>query len=364
MTDQPTNGYFAVIGTYTHGASEGIYVCEMDPKSGNLSNVSSVGGVKNPTFIAIHPTNSYLYAISEVIELSDPRAGHVVAYAINRGTGQLTKINETSSVGSGPCHISVDQTGKFALVANFQSGSVAVIPINNDGAVGEATDFVQHVGSSVNPERQTGPHAHSINLDPGNCHAVVADLGLDQVIIYRFDPIRGTLSANDPFVYKSAAGAGPRHFDFHPNGRYAYLINEIGNTLTGFNYVSETGALETIGTKSTLPDDFTGTSHTADIHVSPSGKYVYGSNRGHDSIIIFEINQSDGSFRLVDVESTLGRVPRNFAIDPSGSFLYAANQDTSDIFTFRINPINGRLKPTGNVVHVPNPVCIKFVPKM
>jgi 6-phosphogluconolactonase len=299
--------------------------------------------------------------VGEVSDFAGKKSGGVSAFAIDASTGNLTLLNQQSSGGTGPCHLVVDKAGKNVLVANYGGGSVAVLPIQADGRLSEATCFIQHTGKSVNPRRQEAPHAHSINLDAANNFAFVADLGLDKVLVYRFDAAKGTLTPNDPPAASVAPGAGPRHFAFHPGGRYAYVINEMGNTVTAFNYDAQKGVLTEIQTLSTLPQGYTEVSHTAEVQVHPSGKFLYGSNRGHDSIAVYSIDQNTGRLTLVGISSTQGKTPRNFGIDPTGTFLLAANQDSDNIVVFRIDPQTGELKPTGQVVEVPRPVCVKFV---
>ena len=281
MTTQSHEELFVYIGTYTRGESEGIYVYRMDPSSGALKFASLVSGLDNPSFLAIDPQGRYLYAVNEVEGSSGTPGGAVSAFLIDPETGDLTYLNQQSSHGAGPCHLSVDKTGRFVLVANYREGNVSVLPIQEDGRLGEASDIVQHQGSSVNPERQKGPHAHSITLDPANRYAFAADLGLDKVMIYELDLTQGKLRHSEGPWAQVKAGAGPRHFAFHPNGRYAYLINEIDSTFTAFAYDETRGALREVQTVSTLPEDFAGTNSCADVHVLPSGKFVYGSNRGH-----------------------------------------------------------------------------------
>lgn len=347
------------IGTYTHGDSEGIYVYRLDLSSGALEFESKATGVESPSFLALHPEHRYLYAVNAVREVDGKPTGCVSAFRINPETGVLTFLNRQLSGGPGPCHLSVDLTGRYVLVANYAGGSVAMLPILSDGSLGEATDFVQHTGSSVNPDRQEGPHAHSINIDAGNRYAFSPDLGTDKIMIYELDLHHGKLKSNSQPWVKIHAGAGPRHFDFHPNGRWAYGINELDSTMTAFNYDSSGGALTEIESVSTLPDDFDGTSHCADVHVSASGKFVYGSNRGHDSIVIFAIDEHTGQLSLVGHESTQGEIPRNFAIDPTGTLLLAANQESDSVVTFWIDAETGELNPTGHVAEVPTPVCLK-----
>jgi 6-phosphogluconolactonase len=361
MSDQNGGQTLVYVGTYTRGESEGIYVYRMDPASGALEFSSKAIGIENPSFLDIDPSRRFLYAVAEIGGSSGSPGGAVNAYSITPGSGQLTYLNQQSTLGDGPCHLSVDHTGKYVLVANYGSGSVCILPVESDGRLGESTDFVQHEGSSVDPQRQQGPHAHSINIDAANRFAFAPDLGIDKVMIYRLDLSRGKLVPSDQRSVQIKAGAGPRHFDFHPGGGYAYVINELDSTVTAFAYDGSSGSLRELQTVSTLPDDFAGTSHTADVHVAPSGRFLYGSNRGHDSIAVFAIDEATGELSYVDREPTGGETPRNFAIDPTGTFLLAANQDTDTIVTFRIDQQTGKLESTGHVAEVPAPVCLKFL---
>lgn len=352
------------IGTYTGKNSKGIYRCELDLASGKLSKPELAGEVTNPSFLAIHPNQRFLYAVGEVGSVGGKKGGGVSALAIDPKTGNLTLLNQQSSVGAGPCHLVVDKAGKNVLAANYGGGSTVALPIGPDGKLAESSAFIQHEGKSSNPKRQESPHAHSVNLDAANRFAFVADLGLDKVLIYKFDPSKGTLTANDPAFAATASGAGPRHFAFHPSGKYAYVINEIANTVTAFAYDADKGALKEIQSITTLPKDFKGTSHTAEVVVHPSGKFLYGSNRGHDSIAIFSIDES-GKLTAAGHQGTGIKTPRNFNIDPTGAFLLVGNQAGNSVIVFRIDPKTGDLKETGNVVEVPAPVCLKFlaVPK-
>lgn len=361
----PTNTPLAYIGTYTKngpnasGRADGLYVCQLNQASGALSIIQTVSEVINPSFVALDPQQRFLYAVDEVLEIDGQPGGAVSAFAVNPADGTLTFLNRQPSHGTDPCHVRVEPSGKFVLASNYGSGSVAMFPIQSDGSLGPASDTVQHVGSSVNPNRQKGPHAHSINPDPTGRFALVADLGLDKVLVYRLDLANGKLVPNDPPSVSVAPGAGPRHLAFHPNGRYAFVINEIGSTLTSLAWDAERGTLREIQTISTLPADFTGTSHCADVHVAPSGKFVYGSNRGHDSIAIFAIDAATGQLSYVGHESTRGRTPRNFAVDPTGTLLLAANQNTDTIVPFRVDPQTGKLSATGAVSEIPSAVCVE-----
>ena len=355
MTDQ----YLAYIGTYTDGASEGIYGYRFDATTGALEHVSTTSAIDNPSFLDISPSGRHLYAVCADFEAMS--GGLVKAYAIDSQTGELTYLNEQSSEGDGPCHISIDPSGKYAMVANYGSGSVSMLPIEQGGLLGKATGFDQHEGSSVDPDRQMGPHAHSIILDANNRYAFAADLGTDKMMVYRLDFAIGALVPNDSPWVRTPPGAGPRHFDFHPNGKFAYIINEMGSSITALHYDAERGMLNEIETVPTLPEGFDGVSYCADIHVTPSGKFVYGSNRGHDSIAIFAIDQSTGALTALGHQSTMGGTPRNFVIDPSGAYMLAANQDTDNIITLRIDQQTGMLEPTGHEVTVGSPVCIKLL---
>ncbi len=357
-----TQDYLVYIGTYTGSGSEGIYVYKLDMSSGALHYVSKATGPRNPSFVAIDSERRNLYAIDEVSGDDGQPTGAVSAFTIDGKTGELTFLNRQSTKSNGPCHLSVDNTGRYVLAANYKGGGVSMLPIEEGGRLGEASDYVQHHGSSVNPDRQKEPHPHSIFVDPGNRYAIVPDLGIDKIVVYKLDLTTGKLVPNDEPFTALEPGIGPRHFDFHPSRKYAYVINEIANTVTAFSYDETSGALNQLHSVSTLPDDFTEISHTADIHVSPDGRFVYGSNRGHDSIAIFAIDQSSGRITFVGHESTQGKSPRNFAIDPTGTFLLAANEDTGTIVTFRIDQGTGRLESTGNVAEVSMPVCLKLIP--
>jgi len=350
------------VGTYTQGKSKGIYLFHMDPASGRLTPAGLAAVTVNPSFLAIAPNHRFLYAVNEIGEFGGTSSGAVSAFAIDPSTGKLTLLNQQSSRGAGPCHLIVDKQGKNVLVANYGGGSVVVLPIRPDGRLGPATAFIQHQGSSVNPQRQKEPHAHSMNLDAANRFAFAADLGLDKVLIYRFDPAKGSLAPNDPVSVSVAPGSGPRHFAFHPSGRWAYVINEINSTVTALSYDAKTGTLRALQTVSTLPEGFAGNNSTAEVQVSPDGKFVYGSNRGDDSLAIFAIDPDTGLLSALGRQSTQGKTPRGFGIDPAGRFLLAANQDSDSVVVFRIDPETGKLQPTGQVEEVPKPVCVQFMP--
>ncbi len=348
-------------GTYTRGESQGIYLSRLNLTDGSLSKATLAAEVSNPSFLAIHPSKRYLYSVNEDARFKKiNESGGVSAFALETSTGKLTPINQQPSGGAGPCHIIVDPSGGNVLVANYGGGSVSVFPLREDGRLGKATAFVQHEGSSLLP-RQKGPHAHSINVDAGNRFAVAADLGLDKLLVYRFDAEKGTLQANEPAFAKLPGGAGPRHFAFHPSGRFAYVINEINRSVTAFAYDGERGALKALQTVPTLPPAAPKKGSTAEVQVHPSGKFLYGSNRGHDSIVAFSIDPSTGKLTYIAHQSTGGKTPRGFGIDPTGQFLLAANQASDSIVVFRINQKTGALKPTGHTLKVASPVCVKML---
>jgi 6-phosphogluconolactonase len=353
--------YIVYVGTYTGPKSKGIYAFRFHPSTGESTPLGLVAEGTSPSFLAVDPGERFLYAVSEVDEIGGQKGGAVSSYAIDSSTAKLTFLNQVSSRGSGPCYVAVDKTGKNVLVANYNSGSVAVLPVKDDGRLGEATAFVQHTGSSVDRERQEGPHAHSINPSPDNRFAVAADLGLDELLVYRFDPRKGTISPNDPPFAKVDPGAGPRHFSFHPSGKFAYVINEMKSTVTAFSYDAAKGVLQNLQTISTLPADFKGENSTAEVQVHPSGKFLYGSNRGHNSIAVFAIDSAKGTLTPVEQTATQGKTPRNFRIDPTGSYLFAENQDSDNIVLFRIDQKSGKLTAAGKTLEVTSPVCVKFV---
>jgi 6-phosphogluconolactonase len=360
----PKGEYIAYVGTYTEKSSKGIYAFQFDAATGKLSPLGLAAETTTPSFLAVHPNHKFLYAVNEVNNFNGQKSGAVSAFSIDLKTSKLTFLNQVSSHGTGPCHLSLDKTGKNVLVANYDGGSVAVFPVDADGRLREASAAIQHKGSSVNKERQEGPHAHCIFASPDNRFALAADLGLDKILVYRFDPTRGTLTPNNPAFGKAPPGAGPRHFAFHPNGRYVYVINEIQCTLSTFAYDAAHGALRLKDTVSTLAKGTTITNDdsTAEIEVHPSGKFVYGSNRGHDSIAVFSVDPAEGTLTQVEFVSTMGKTPRGFGIDPTGSFLIAGNQDSDTLVVFRINPDTGRLTPTGQKLEAYTPVSVEFVP--
>jgi 6-phosphogluconolactonase len=286
----------------------------------------------------------------------------VSSFSIDSATGKLKLLNKVATGGGGACHLVVDKTQKMLLVANYGTGSVAAFQVKQDGTLSEVTALKQHVGSSVNPKRQRGPHAHAVVLSPDNRFAFVPDLGLDEIVSYKINPSDATLTANDPPFVKLTAGLGPRHFAFHPNNKFAYSVDEMGSSVSTFSYDARAGELKVLETVSTLPEGFTGQDNSAEIAVDKAGRFLYASNRGNDSITQFAVDSKKGTLTKVEVTPTQGRTPRNFVIDPTGRYLLAANQDSDSIVIFRIDQHSGKLSPTGTTVNVPSPVCIQFVP--
>ncbi|MGE5057222.1 MAG: lactonase family protein [Acidobacteriota bacterium] len=355
--------YLFYVGTYTQegSKSQGIYAFRFDPATGRSTALGLAAETTNPSFVAVHPNGLFLYAVNELGNYKGPNSGGVSAFSIDRESGKLTLLNEVPSRGADPCYIIVDKAGKNVLVANYTGGSVAVFPIGANGHIGEAASFVQHTGHGADPKRQEGPHAHSIDLSPDNRLAFVDDLGLDEVLVYKFDSGKGSLTPNDPPFVKMAPGSGPRHFALHPSGKFGYVVAEMASTVTALSVDLKTGKLERLQTLSTLPADFKGENDDAEVHVHPSGKFVYTSNRGHDSIAVFAVDANKGTLTHVDDVATQGKIPRSFEIDPSGHFLLAENSKSDNIVIFRIDQKTGRLTATGQVLEVGSPVCVKFV---
>ena len=354
--------YWAYIGTYTGKNSKGIYRFTFDSTNGKLSDRELVAETDNPTFLAASPDGHALYACTEVSDFKGKKAGAIGAYKLDAKTGKLTLINQESTGGPGPCHLIVDHGGKHVLAANYGGGSTVVLPVGEDGKLGPATAFVQHKGSSINKQRQEGPHAHCTELDAAGRYAFTCDLGLDKVLIFKYDSAKGTLTANEPDAVSLKGGAGPRHIAFHPDGKHAYVNNELDSTVTAMTYDAEHGALKALKTLSTLPEEVKGNS-TAEIEVHPSGKFVYVSNRGHNSIAIFRVDEKTGELTTAGHQGKGIKTPRNFAIDPTGNYLIVANQDSDSLVVFRIDAKTGALTSVGEPVDVGAPVCVKFVPK-
>jgi 6-phosphogluconolactonase len=361
--EMPSDTYLMFVGTYTNtkGESKGIYAYRYDSASGHATSLGLAAETINPSFLAIDPRGSFLYAVNELTSYKGASSGAISSFAIDHQNGTLRQLNEVASRGADPCYISFDKTGKYVLVANYTGGSVAVFPVSTDGSLGEPTAFIQHSGKGVNPQRQEGPHAHWIETTADNRFAIVADLGLDELLVYRFDPARGTLTPNTPPFARTEAGSGPRHVAFRPDGKFAYLITEMHSDVFAFSYNAAAGLLHQIQKISALPKGFSGSNDAAEIHVHPNGKFLYVSNRGDDSIATFSIDKKTGRLSLIGHFSTQGKTPRNFVIDPTGSRLAVANQDSDSIVIFQIDRASGRLSPSGQRLHVPSPVSIVFL---
>ena len=348
------------VGTYTNSGSRGIHLLRFNSATGRLVNLGLAAESVNPSYLAIAPGGDRLFAVNEVATLDGQPGGGLTAFAISASTGLLTRINQTSSGGAAPCYVTVDPAGRHLLGANYSGGNLIVVPVGGDGRLGVASDRVQHTGTGGNPQRQPGPRAHCVVFTPDRRHVVAVDLGIDKVLIYRWDAERGRLLPGTPGEFRVRAGAGPRHIDFHPNGRFAAVINELDSSLVSCAWDGVKGALTEVQTVPTLPTGFTGTNYCADVHFHPGGRFVYGSNRGHDSLAIWQIDPKTGRLSQVGHEPTGGRNPRNFVIDPTGRWLLAANQGSDSIVLFRIDPATGRLTRTGEPINISAPVCLKF----
>jgi len=348
--------YFVFTGNYTgRSGSKGIYAFEFDSATGEMGAPQLKAEIANPSWVTVHPNGKFLYAVGE------DRTGSVTAFALDSKTGALTKLNTASSGGSGPCHIAIDKTGKLLLTANYGSGSVGVLTIGADGRLGEKTVTIQHKDTSGAAKPAT-PHAHAAVFSADQKFVFVPELGLDQIMSYKVDPSKTSITPNDPPFVKLATGAGPRHFEFHPKGKFAYDNNEISMTVTAFTYDAAKGSLNEIQTISTLPKDYKAPDlSTAESEIDPKGKFLYVSNRGHDTIAIFAIG-GDGRLTEVDRVSTGGKIPRSFKIDPTGKYLLAANQNSNNVVAFKIDSKTGKLTPTGKTIEVGAPVCLVFVP--
>jgi 6-phosphogluconolactonase len=356
--------YLVYVGTYTtKQTSKGIYAYNFNATTGQLSSIGLAAESTDPSFVAVHPNGKFLYAVNEVGDFNGMKSGAVSAFAIDPKSGALKLLNQVSTHGAGPCFVSLDKTGRFVLVANYDGGSVATFAIQEDGSLSLVKGFVQHSGSGVDKERQEGPHAHWIGVSPDNRFALAADLGLDDVLVYKLDDVRGGLTPNTPPFAEVKPGSGPRHLVFHPTGKFAYLVSEMSSTVTAFAYSAQKGSLSALQTLSMLPKDYSGVREAAEIAVHPSGKFLYASNRGTaNSIAAYKIDAVKGTLTAAGTFSTKGMIPRNFVIDPTGQFLLAANEDSGNIVVFRIDGTTGSLTPTGQVVEVPAPVCITFGP--
>ena len=359
--------YWVYIGAYAAPNNKGIYRFDLDPADGKLNNKALAAESPSPSYLAFHPNGHFLYSVNEVPAPADGKknGGAVSAFAIDPKTGDLTFLSQASTVGAGPCHLIVDKEGKHVLAANYGGGSTVVLPIDEKGRVGEHTDFVQHKGKGKDPGRQEGPHGHCVTLDAVNKFALVCDLGLDKVLVYKYDTEKGKITPNDPPAADLEPGSGPRHLAFTPDGKFAYVVNELNLTITGFRYDSDHGVLKEIQTLSTLPKgtEPSKTYSCAEVVVHPSGKFVYGTNRGHDTIAAFAINPTTGELTLIGHQGDGIKVPRGFNVDPTGAWAVVANQDSDSVIVFRIDQKTGELKPTGTKVEVGKPVDVKIMAK-
>lgn len=352
--------FLAYVGTYTGPKSEGIYAWRFDTGTGVAEAVGLVAAGKNPTFLAVHPDGRHLYAANETDAWNGRPGGYVTAYGLDAVSGRLTELNQQSTVGKGPCHLNVDATGQVLVAANYGGGSIVSFLVKADGSLREHATFIQHTGASVNPERQKEPHAHSVNFSPDNRFVFACDLGLDRVLTYDLDPARATLTPHEPPFVPLAPGSGPRHLAWSPDKMFAFVNGEMLSTVNSLRYDARKGALVAVRTASTLPAGFQGPSSTAEVRVHPNGKFVYVSNRGHDSIAVF---RTDGKGGLTPAghAPTLGKTPRNFNFDPTGKFLWAANQSSDSVFIYRVDGATGQLTATGQQLSVGAPVCVRFV---
>ncbi|MGD0463117.1 MAG: lactonase family protein [Tepidisphaeraceae bacterium] len=356
----PATQFWVYIGTNSHppSKSKGIYLCRFDSSTGKTAEQALAAEIADPGWQVIAPGGKFLYTVATT---SNHRTSIVAAYAIDPTTGALTALNQQPSKGRDTTHIDVDPSGSCAVVANYGSGDVSVLTINSDGTLAAVSAVIKHTGSSVNPDRQRHPFPHSCNFDPSGNFVLVPDLGLDKVYIYRFDAAIRALADASPPTVAVAPGSGPRHLSFHPNGKFAYLINEMGGTVIAYAWDSSHGQLRPLQTVSTLPPGYHGTNTSAEVRIHPGGRFLYASNRGPDDLAIFEINSAAGTLTPAGYQSTRGKAPRDFRIDPTGQFLFAANQDSDSVVIFRIDAETGQLAPTGDVLAVPTPICVTFL---
>ena len=346
-------------GSYSTPDKESVHLFQLNLQDGSLKKLNAVDGLSNPSFLKIHPNGKYLYTVNEVSTFDGKKSGGVTAFALDVNGGKLNKINQQPSGDTGPCHLTVDATGKYVLVAHYGGGSTSVLPIKIDGSVGAVVSQIKHTGSSVH-SRQKAPHAHAVHVGPNNKFAFAPDLGIDKVLVFSFDEKTGAIAETKFDGAKLEPGSGPRHFGFHPDGKFAYVINEIKQTVTALRYKATRGRLRTLHTLSTVPHPVDGNS-TAEVLVHPTGQFLYGSNRGHNSIAMFRINEKNGKLTALGHEPTRGSTPRNFGIDPTGQFLLAANQQSDNVVVFRINQDTGKLKFTGNEIKLSKPVCVRMI---
>jgi 6-phosphogluconolactonase len=357
-----SESFLVYFGTYTGAQSKGIYVSRFDTATGKLSAPALAAETVNPSFVTIAPNHRWLFAVNETEQFNGQAGGAVSAFKLDAATGKLDFLDQQPSSGTDPCHVVADPGSRYVFVANYTSGSVVAFPVEPNGSLGPASSLIQHHGSSVNRERQAGPHAHCVAVDAAHHRVFVCDLGLDKVMIYRFNEASGTLTPDETPSAGLKPGSGPRHITFDHDWRHAYVISEMGGTLTAFDYQPEHGALKEIQTVSTLPEDFRGKNTAAELALLPSGKFIYASNRGDDSIAVFAVDEASGRLSFVERQSSRGKTPRCFAIDPTGQYLIAANQNSDNVVVFHINAQTGKLTWTGQIIEVGKPVCVTFVP--
>jgi len=349
------------VGTYTEGTSKGIYAYRLDSKTGKLASLGLVAETPDPTFVALHPSGKFLYAVNEVTSYQGKKAGSVTSYSVDHATGKLTQLNQVSTQSPGPCHLIVDATGKTLMVANYFGGSFTSFAIASDGKLGEAASFIQLQGSGVNKDRQSAPHGHSVNLPKSNKFMLGADLGTDKIMIFNLDAPNGKITPHDPPSASVKPGSGPRHLVIAPDQKHVYVLNEMGSSVSTFTYDPATAAMKLIDDVSALPADFKGESTGAEIAIDTAGKFVYSSNRGHDSIAVFAVDKGSGKLSLIQNQSTGGSQPRSFILDPSGNYLIAGNQKTNTMTTFKVDKSSGKLTATGDKYDLGAPVTFVFL---
>jgi 6-phosphogluconolactonase len=354
-------GRLVLVGTYTGEQSRGVYACRFDEATGRLTVLGLAGETRNPSFLVSDQAGRYVYAVNEVSDAGPNKSGGVTSFALTRTPPSLAQKATQPTGGADPCHLALDATGRTLAVANYTGGNFSLFPVGADGAIGAASATFAATGSGPDTARQAGPHGHQVVFDPTNRYLLAVDLGVDRVLVYQFDAAKGTITPNDPPSAALPPGSGPRHLAFHPDGAHLYVINELASTIAAFDWDGTSGRLMPRSVIATLPDGYKGESSTAEIAVHPGGRFLYGSNRGHDSIAVFAI-ADDRSLRLVHHEPTRGRTPRHFTIDPSGRWLLAANQNSNTVSVFRIDDTTGSLTPTGALTPVSAPVCLLFVP--
>ena len=358
--------YFMYVGGYTFKGGKGIYAYKFSSSTGKLTPLGIAAETLNPSFLAVHPNGRFLYAVNEFASNQFPpdpkKNGSISAFSVDATTGKLAFVNVVSSGGAYTPHLAVDESGTTLVAVNYMSGSTVAFPIDADGSLGEASSLIAHTGSSIDPKRQDGPHPHGVAMAPGNRFVIIPDRGTDKLVVYRLDAANSKLSANDPPFTKLKPGSGPRHFVFRPDAKFGYSVNEISSTVTALGWDAKTGTLTEVQTVSTLPSPSPDGNTAAEVVIDRRGRFLYASNRGHDSIAVFSIDGPTGKLTTVQDIPTEGREPRNFAIDPTSAFLFVANQNSDNIVAFKIDPRTGKLSPTGEKYNAPLPVCIVFVP--